>query len=127
MDEARFTAWCLVVAGISGYFFARKEKGRERLRVAEALGEVVKAETRWWMRSEDGDPVSIRFLTDTGLSTFTINTGKRFQIGDRVPVIYEPGHADNAGLRNHRRLGPPWIWILIGILGIAILISTPHA
>lgn len=63
MDNPRIEACAFIVVGILGYFGGRKEKARERLRVADALGEVVKVETSRWRRwnSEDGSPVSIGF------------------------------------------------------------------
>jgi Protein of unknown function (DUF3592) len=124
VDDPRFQAWIFIVAGIVGYFYGRKEKGRERLRVAEALGEVVKVETSRWKRwsSEEGSPVSVQFLAETGLrSTFTIKTKKKYEIGDRIPVVYEPQHPDNAGLQGRRSIDPRW-YILISLLGIAALI-----
>jgi hypothetical protein len=124
MDDARFQAWIFIVAGIAGYFHGRNEKARECLRVAEALGEVVKVETSWWKRwnSEDGSPVTVRFLAGTGLqSTFTIDTTKKYGIGDRIPVIYEPRHPGNAGLRSHRSIDPR-LWLLITLAGIAMLV-----
>ncbi len=124
MDDPRLEAWAFIVVGILGYFGGRKEKAQERLRVADALGEVVKVETSRWKRwnSEDGSPVSIQFLAQTGLqSTFTIETTKKYQIGDRIPVIYEPLHPDNAGLQGHRSIDPR-LWILLSLMGIAGLI-----
>lgn len=124
MDDPRFQEWIFIVAGIAGYFFGRKKKARERLRVAEALGEVVKVETSRWKRwsSEDGSPVSVRFLAETGLqSTLTIKTQEKYEIGDRIPVVYEPKHPDNAGLQGHRSIDPRW-YLFFSLVGIAALI-----
>ena len=124
MDDPRFEAWLFIVVGIAGYFYGRREKARARLRGAEALGEVVKVETSRWKRwgSEDGSPVSVRFLADTGLrSTFTFKTPKKYQVGDRIPVVYESRHPDNAQVQGHKSFDPRW-YILMSLVGIAALI-----
>ena len=122
MDKIESWGWILVILGILKYFGGRREQARERLRVADALGEVVKVETRWWKTDDTGvGPVSIRFLALTGESTFTIRAPtKKYQIGDRIPLNYEPGDPVNVGLKSGSG-DPRWGLIAVAI-GIAMLV-----
>lgn len=102
MDALRQSGWLIMLAGIGLFFGELHYRARMRRRVVKTKGEVVEIESRWWKKDDDGSrPVKIRFYAGTGERVFlTLNTGDKYQIGQRVEVIYEPMNPQNAGLTN---------------------------
>ena len=66
----------------------------------------------------------IRFRTQLGtVSTFTSGSGSypaRYEIGDKVTVMYDPANPSEARIRSWEIWFPPILFMVIGVLPVAI-------